>query len=135
MRTTFSSGGSYEDEYGYSRAVRVGGQIFVAGTTARAPQADSPDAYVQAVSALDVIREALRQAGASMANVTRTVTYLTSIDDVDAVARAHREVFEDIRPAATCVVVASLMAPNLLVEIQVDAVIEGFFGGGMAVVV
>ena len=135
MRTTFPSGGAYEDHFGYSRAVRVGGQIFVSGTTARGEHADSPDAYQQAVSALGVIADTLKEAGASLANVTRTVTFITSIDDVDAVARAHKEVFDAIRPAATCVVVTSLVAPNLLVEIQVDAVVEGFFQGGMAVVV
>jgi enamine deaminase RidA (YjgF/YER057c/UK114 family) len=124
MRTTFASGGDYEDYYGYSRTVRVGQQIFVSGTTARAPHSESPDAYAQAVSALDVIRAALEEAGATMANVTRTVAYITSIDYVDAVARAHKEAFDDIRPAATCVVVTSLVVPHLLVEIQVDAVVE-----------
>jgi enamine deaminase RidA (YjgF/YER057c/UK114 family) len=134
MRTTFPSGGQYEDYYGYSRAVRVGNQISVSGSTARSPHSESTDAYVQAVSALGVIRAALEEAGSSMANVTRTVTYITSIDYVDAVARAHKEAFDDIRPAATCVVVTSLVAPNLLVEIQADAVVEGWFQGGVAVI-
>lgn len=125
MRTTYASGGDYEDYYGYSRTVRVGHQVFVSGTTARAPHDHSTDAYAQAVSALEVIRGALEEAGATMADVTRTVTYITSIDYVDAVARAHKAVFDNVRPAATCVVVTSLVVPHLLVEIQVDAVVEG----------
>lgn len=123
MRTTFSSGGDYEDYYGYSRAVRVGNTLYVSGTCARAPHSDTTDAHAQAVSALEVVAAALAEAGASMKDVVRTVTYITSIDHVDAVARAHKAAFNDIRPAATCVVVESLVAPNLLVEIQVDAVI------------
>jgi enamine deaminase RidA (YjgF/YER057c/UK114 family) len=123
MRTIFPSDGDYEDYYGYSRTVRVGNHVSVSGTTARAPHDHSTDAYAQAVSALDVIRAALEEAGATMAEVTRTVTYITSINYVDAVARAHKEAFNDIRPAATCVVVTSLVVPHLLVEIQVDAVV------------
>src|SRR5450759_1915148 len=114
MRTIFPSGGDYEDYYGYSRAVRVGNQVFVSGTTARAPQEDSTDAHAQAVSALEVIRGALEEAGATMADVTRTVAYITSIDYVDAVARAHKEALDDIRPAAPLVVVTTLVDPNVL---------------------
>lgn len=123
MRHTFASGGDYENYYGYSRAVRVGDVVHVAGTCARGDAAQSPDAHVQAVSALEVVEEALREAGASLADVTRTVTYVTSLDHVDGVARAHAAVFGEIRPAATCVVVTSLVAPHLLVEIQVDAIV------------
>lgn len=124
MRTNFSSGGGYEDYYGYSRTVRFGNQIFVSGTCARAPHSDSSDAHEQAVSALEVLSATLEEAGASLKDVVRTVTYITSIDYVDAVARAHKAAFGEILPAATCVVVTSLVAPNLLVEIQVDAVVS-----------
>lgn len=124
MRTNFSSESGYEPYYGYSRSVRIGNQIFVSGSCAAAPVSESTDAHEQAVSALQVIEKTLVEAGAAMSDVVRTVTYITSIDYVDAVARAHKAAFGEIRPAATCVVVTSLVAPNLLVEIQVDAVVE-----------
>jgi enamine deaminase RidA (YjgF/YER057c/UK114 family) len=123
MTMRFSSDSSYEPYYGYSRAVRAGDRVYVSGTCAQGADADSADPYVQAVSALAVVSAALVEAGSSMSDVVRTVTYVTSVDHVDAVARAHREAFSEILPAATCVVVAALVAPNLLVEIQVDAVV------------
>jgi enamine deaminase RidA (YjgF/YER057c/UK114 family) len=116
-RLNIPSGGPFEDMYGYCRAVRVGEHIHVAGTTA-----PGPDAYEQARAALDVIGKALREAGSGFAAVVRTVTYLVDAADVDLVARAHREVFGDIRPVATLVVVAALIDPSLRVEIEAYAV-------------
>lgn len=120
MRQKVSSGGPYESVYGYSRAVRVGDQIHVAGTTARPPDLDG-DAYQQARAALAIIENALREVGSSVAAVVRTVTYLTDIDDADPVARAHREVFGEIRPAATLVAVTGLLG-GARVEIEAYAV-------------
>ena len=88
------------------------------------PHLETAKQLANQATALEVIRGALEEAGATMADVTRTVAFITSIDYVDAVARAHKEAFDAIRPAATCVVVTSLVVPHLLVEIQVDAVVE-----------
>lgn len=116
------SGGPFEEQYGYSRAVRVGTQVHVAGTCARGEDLDG-DAYAQAAAALRIITVALRDAGASVADVVRTVTYITDIADADLVARAHREVFADVRPAATLVAVSALMDPRMRVEIEAYAVV------------
>jgi enamine deaminase RidA (YjgF/YER057c/UK114 family) len=120
-RTTVGSGGDYENVYGYSRAVRVGQQVHVAGTCARGDDLDG-DTYVQAAAALRIIGRALQDVGASVADVVRTVTYVTDIADADLVARAHREVFADIRPVATLVQVAALLDPRMRVEIEAYAV-------------
>jgi enamine deaminase RidA (YjgF/YER057c/UK114 family) len=121
-RVVISSGGSYEDVYGYSRAVRVGTQVHVAGTCARGEDLDG-DTYVQAAAALRIIAAALEDAGASTTDVVRTVAYVTDIADADLVARAHREVFADIRPAATMVQVSALIDPRMRVEIEAYAVV------------
>lgn len=123
-RQNISSGGPYEEPYGYSRAVRVGNQIHVAGTCAQPPHVDGVGAYDQAVDALNTIAAALAEAGASTSDVVRTRIYVVDLDDTDAVLRAHGEVFGDIRPAATLVQVVALINPNLLVEIEAHAVIE-----------
>ena len=125
MRRNVPSGGPFEDGYGYSRAVRVGDQVHVSGTTARDPHLDGTDAYQQARAALAIIEEALRAAGSTMDAVVRTVTYVTDIGDVDLVARAHREVFDRIRPAATLVEVSRLIDPRMKVEIEAYAVAAG----------
>jgi enamine deaminase RidA (YjgF/YER057c/UK114 family) len=122
MRRNVSSGGPFEDVYGYSRAVRVADQVHVSGTTAQPPHLDGADAYQQAIAALAIIEKALREAGSSMAGVVRTVTYVTDIADAELVARAHREVFGDVRPAATLVEVSRLLDPRMKVEIEVYAV-------------
>ncbi len=122
-RQNISSGGPYEAPYGYSRAVRVGNQIHVAGTCAQPPNVAGVDAYGQAVDALETISAALTEAGASVADVVRTRLYVIDIDDTDAVLRAHGEVFGDIRPVATLVQVVALLDPALLVEIEAYAVI------------
>jgi enamine deaminase RidA (YjgF/YER057c/UK114 family) len=123
-RQNISSGGPYEAPYGYSRAVRIGNQVHVAGTCAQPPNVDGVDAYGQAVDALTTISAALAEAGASLADVVRTRLYVIDIDDTDAVLRAHGEVFGEIRPAATLVQVVALIDPRLLVEIEAYAVID-----------
>ncbi|MCA1655452.1 MAG: RidA family protein, partial [Pseudonocardiaceae bacterium] len=107
MRTNIPSGGAFEDVYGYSRAVRVGDHIHVAGTTARDPHLDDADVYTQAKSALSIIETALKEAGSSPAAVVRTVTYVTDLSEKEQVARAHAELFGDVRPAATLVQVSA----------------------------
>jgi enamine deaminase RidA (YjgF/YER057c/UK114 family) len=123
-RLNVPSGNPYEDVYGYSRAVRVGNQIHVSGTTARPPHLDG-DAYVQARAALAIVERSLREAGGTIESVVRTVTYVTDVADADLVARAHREVFGEIRPAATLVAVTALIDPRMRVEIEAYAVEPG----------
>ncbi len=124
MRRLVSSGGPWEANAGYSRAVVVGQGCWVAGTTDAGPdgQARHPgDAAAQARAALDTIDSALREAGFSLEDVVRSRMYVSSRDAIPSVLAAHGERFAAIRPAATIVVVASLIEPSLLVEIEVDA--------------
>lgn len=120
MRTNHPSGGDFEDVYGYSRAVRVGDQIHIAGTCAR--DLDGTGAYAQAKEALSIIEAALEEAGSSPAAVVRTVTYVTDIGDKLEVARAHAEMFGDVRPVATLVEVRALVDPRMSVEIEAYAI-------------
>ncbi|MBB4904533.1 Rid family hydrolase [Actinophytocola algeriensis] len=120
MRENYASGGDFEDVYGYSRAVRVGDHIHVAGTCARA--LDGTDTYTQAKEALSIIETALKEAGSGPAAVVRTVTYVTDIGDKLQVARAHAEMFGDVRPAATLVEVRALVDPRMTVEIEAYAI-------------
>lgn len=124
MRKNVSSGGHFEPVFGYSRAVRVGNQVHVAGTTARPPH-DDADAYTQSVAVLDIIEDALGEAGARIEDVVRTVVYVTSMSDAADVARAHGERFADVLPASTLVEVSALLEPQMKVEIEAYAVLEG----------
>ncbi len=121
-RQLVSSGGPFEQKYGYSRAVRVGAQVHVAGTAARG-DALAGDAYAQTQDVLATIRGALEQAGSRVEDVVRTVIYITNIGDAELVGRAHREVFGDTRPASTMVQVSGLIRPEMVVEIEAYAVI------------
>lgn len=117
-RILVSSGSEFESTVGYSRAVRVGPHIVVAGTTGPGP---TNDVAAQTREALRRIEFALNEAGAALGDVVRTRIYVTDISRWREVAAVHSEVFGEIRPAATMIEVAALIAPELLVEIEVDA--------------
>ena len=116
----------WEQTIGYSRAVVEGDRVFVSGTAPVMPDgADPPsDAYGQARRCLEIVLAALAEAGAGPEHVVRTRMYLTRADDIEDVGRAHGEVFADVRPATTGVVVAALLDPRWLVEIEADAIIR-----------
>jgi enamine deaminase RidA (YjgF/YER057c/UK114 family) len=122
-RRLISSGSPYEPVVGYSRAVVAGPHVFVSGTAPIMPDgADPPaDAYGQAKRCFEIIGDALLQAGASFADVVRTRVYLTTADAFEGAGRAHGEVFESIRPANTTVIVAALLDPRWMLEIEVQA--------------
>lgn len=122
-RVNVSSAGPFEDVFGYCRAVRVGPHVHVAGTTPQPPDVAGCDAYVQARAALRIVESALADAGAAVADVVRTVTYVTDMDDALLVAKAHKEVFGDIRPAATMVEVSRLLGDDVKVEIEAYAIV------------
>jgi enamine deaminase RidA (YjgF/YER057c/UK114 family) len=122
------SGGAFEAVVGYSRVLRAGDLVLVAGTTATMADgaiAAVGDTYGQVRQTLDNVESALARVGAGLADVVRTRVFLTDEASFDAFARAHGEVFGDIRPVNTTVVVAALADPRMLVEIEVDAYLSG----------
>jgi enamine deaminase RidA (YjgF/YER057c/UK114 family) len=125
-RQRITSGGAYEAVFGYCRAVRVGNNVYVAGTAPAMPDgADPPpDSYGQARRCWEIIGVALSEAGATFADVVRTRMYITPQADFDEVGRAHGEIFRDIRPVNTTVIIAGLIDPRWHLEIDVDAVVD-----------
>jgi len=125
-RKNVSSGGPWEAVVGYSRAVRVGNFVAVAGTTSAEPDGTvygGDDAYLQARRCFEIVEKALEEAGATLGDVVRTRMFVTDIGRWEEFAKAHAEFFGEVRPAATMVEVRRLMSPGMLIEVEADAVI------------
>ncbi len=125
-RQNISTGGPWEEKIGYSRAVRVGAALYVSGSTAMTPSGliGKGDPYAQTIQTFKTIEAALKQAGASLNDVVRTRIYMANIDQWQEVGRAHGEIFGNIRPATTMVEVKRLIDPDMLVEIEADAIVS-----------
>jgi enamine deaminase RidA (YjgF/YER057c/UK114 family) len=126
MRQNISSNSPFEPLVGFSRAVRVGNNVYVSGTAPWGPEGTviAGDAYAQAKQCIANIETALSKAGASLRDVVRTRIYVVDMDQQEGVSRAHREAFGAIMPASTLVEVSRLATPEMLVEIEADAVVE-----------
>lgn len=125
-RQNISSGSPFEPRYGFSRAVRVEGRVVVAGTAPIWPDGFvDPDPGAQTTRCLEIMLDALGQAGGGVGDVIRTRMYITDPEHADAVGSAHGEVFGEIRPASTMVVVAALLDPRWVVEMELEAMLIG----------